>query len=278
MIDYFGDWTTKLDVLRDSYRTAQPYEHVVIPNFFKEGIAKTLLSQFPSTQDSSIEWYHYDNPLEQKYACNKFNDKPQLYLFNMIFEYLNSDATLNYIKQITGIPELSCDPTLHGAGIHVYPKNGKLDIHLDYSLHPTLIKERRVNLIYYLNEVWDTSWGGALELYDSSFDLSKTTKLEPKWNTAVLFRTSDISYHGLPKPIQCPDGVERRSLAIYYISDPRFDVTQRMKAEYFPYPGQPMVPPSLAQLYTIRKTRILTPFDMSGSDWEDWRSRGNGYW
>jgi Rps23 Pro-64 3,4-dihydroxylase Tpa1-like proline 4-hydroxylase len=276
MLDYFGDWTSNIDALRETYKQGKPYEHVVIPNFFKEGVAKALLSQFPSVSDTSLKWYHYDNPIEQKYACNDFN-KPQMYLFNTIFEYLNSDTTLQYIKQISGIDDLMIDPTLHGAGIHVYPKGGKLDIHLDYSLHPTLIKERRVNLIYYLNDVWHESWGGDLELYDSSFDMTKTTKIEPRWNTAVLFRTSDTSFHGIPKPIRCPDVVQRKSLAIYYISEPRPYVSHRMKAEFFPYPGQP-VSEDLALLYSTRKARTLTPDDMVGPAWENWRTNGNGYW
>jgi hypothetical protein len=48
----------------------------------------------------------------------------------------------------------------------------------------------------------------------------------------VLFRTSDDSYHGLPRPITCPEGTQRNSLAIYYVSRPRQGVAHRPKAMF----------------------------------------------
>jgi len=45
-----------------------------------------------------------------------------------------------------------------------------------------------------MNKDWKDEYGGNLELYD----------VYPKFNTAIIFRTSVISYHGLPTPIKCP--------------------------------------------------------------------------
>jgi Rps23 Pro-64 3,4-dihydroxylase Tpa1-like proline 4-hydroxylase len=39
-------------------------------------------------------------------------------------------------------------------------------MHLDYEKHPYSGKERRLNLIYFLNKEWDSNWGGELELCD----------------------------------------------------------------------------------------------------------------
>ena len=47
------------------------------------------------------------------------------------------------------------------------------------------------------------------------------------WNTAILFKTSDILYHGLPEPIKCPDNKYRKSIAIYYVSKPRENLIER---------------------------------------------------
>ena len=36
------------------------------------------------------------------------------------------------------------------------------------------------------------------------------------FNRAVVFDTSNKSYHGHPTPLACPDGESRKSLALYY--------------------------------------------------------------
>jgi hypothetical protein len=38
-----------------------------------------------------------------------------------------------------------------------------------------------------------------------------------------LFETNDISYHGHPDPLQCPEGVFRKSIALYYYTPTRPD-------------------------------------------------------
>ena len=43
-------------------------------------------------------------------------------------------------------------------------------------------------------------------------------KTYPKFNSAIIFKTDEITWHGLPEKIMCPEGVFRKSLAYYYIS------------------------------------------------------------
>ena len=43
----------------------------------------------------------------------------------------------------------------------------------------------------------------------------------PSFNTIALFSTTDFSYHGLPDPLQCPENMSRKSLALYYYSNGR---------------------------------------------------------
>lgn len=95
------------------------------------------------------------------------------------------------------------------------------------------------------------------------------------WNTAILFRTSDISYHGLPEPIKCPEGIYRKSIAIYYVSKPRENLIERYKAEFFPKPNQ-YVNEKLNKLYNIRKERLITEEDLK--EYPNWENDGNGYW
>jgi hypothetical protein len=41
-------------------------------------------------------------------------------------------------------------------------------------------------------------------------------KVPPLFNEALIFRTDEISYHGFPDPLRCPEGESRKSLALYY--------------------------------------------------------------
>jgi len=41
-------------------------------------------------------------------------------------------------------------------------------------------------------------------------------KIPPLFNEALIFRTDEISYHGFPDPLRCPEGESRKSLALYY--------------------------------------------------------------
>jgi hypothetical protein len=148
-------------------------------------------------------------------------------------------------------------------------------MHLDYSVHPITGKERRVNLIIYMNREWEPSYGGDIQLWDSAFT-SCVKKVRPVFNRAILFQTSDISYHGLPEPITCPEGEGRKSIAIYYVSEPRPEATPRYKAQFRALPSQPESP-ELIELYRNREQQIITP-DILKKVYPDWEAQGGGYW
>lgn len=43
-------------------------------------------------------------------------------------------------------------------------------------------------------------------------------KCYPEKNKAIIFETLEMSWHGVPKIIKCPEGIYRKTLALYYIS------------------------------------------------------------
>ena len=77
-----------------------------------------------------------------------------------------------------------------------------------------------MNLLLYLNPAWDDAWGGALELWDRGMQAC-VQRIAPIANRCVVFSTTRDSYHGMPDALRCPDGVTRRSLALYYYSNGR---------------------------------------------------------
>jgi hypothetical protein len=46
-------------------------------------------------------------------------------------------------------------------------------------------------------------------------------KILPMFNRLMVFGTTDFTYHGHPDPLQCPEGVTRKSLALYYFTNGR---------------------------------------------------------
>src|SRR6185295_14870814 len=71
----------------------------------------------------------------------------------------------------TVIPGLVADPLLIGGGLHRMAGDGKLGMHVDFS--ELMIGGhryyRRLNLLLFLNPIWETLYGGALELSDHDF-------------------------------------------------------------------------------------------------------------
>lgn len=211
-----------------------PFYHQVIDNFLDLQTAKDIEKEFPDY--NSPCWFDYNNPLEVKRACNNwYYFGPETY---KLFSYLNSPTYIEYLKKITGIQELYPDIGLHGGGLHMMGKGGKLNIHLDYSLHPKLKLQRKLNLIIYLTEEWTPDWGGNLELWSHNSEKNKPDKkivtVDNIFNRAIVFDTTQNSWHGFADPITCPENIYRKSIAVYYLTEPPRNVDQRPRALYAP--------------------------------------------
>ena len=150
---------------------------------------------------------------------------------------MNSVIFLEFLQKITSIKEkLIIDRDLNGGGLHQIKSGGMLKIHTDFSKHPTLDLERRVNVLIYLNKNWEQAYGGDLELWDKEMKFCKK-KILPAFNKMVIFSTNDFSNHGHPEPIICPKNVSRKSVALYYFSKGRpisdIDINNIKNKTYF---------------------------------------------
>ena len=77
------------------------------------------------------------------------------------------------------------------------------------------------------------------------------TQVDCLFNRAVLFDTTQSSWHGLPDAIRCPPGVIRKSLAVYYLTEPRPEAAQRGKALFSPH-GEQSKDPAVLELIKKR--------------------------
>lgn len=211
-----------------------PFDYLIIDNFLEKDQAKNISQEFPSF--NSDIWYCYNNPLENKKSCNNwYQFGPETYKTLL---YLNSSEFIKKLQDLTGIPKLYPDIGLHGGGLHIHGRGGKLNVHLDYSIHPKLKLQRKLNLIIYLTEDWNSEWGGGLELWSHNEETKKPDKkevvIENIFNRAILFDTTQNSWHGFPKPLTCPEDTYRKSLAVYYLTDPPEGTDPRPRALYAP--------------------------------------------
>ncbi len=223
--------------LKKNYKNADPFDHVILDNFWTKKVAKELEKEIRNfNRDKKYNVIKYDNAIEKKITCNDYDKFPPTVY--RAFSFLNSLKFVNFIQKITGIKSLITDIGLHGGGLHIHPNGGKLNVHKDYSIHPKLKKERRLNLIVYMADNWKDKWGGNLELWSHdklhNKPLNLIKKIKNKFNRAILFDTSQNSWHGLPNSIKLPKGKKRQSMAVYYLSEPRPKAENRQRALFSP--------------------------------------------
>ena len=224
--------------ISEQFENAQPFRHCVIDNFWQEDVAEQLLAEFPD-YDSPVWHTHYQNPLEDKKTCNHWDKfSPTIY---RAFTFLNSNEFVEHIKTISQKSKIYTDVGLHGGGLHGHHRGGKLNVHLDYNIHPKLKLKRNYNLIVYMTPGWHPEWGGGLELWSHNEDGSpkeRVVTLDNQFNRAVLFDTTQYSWHGLPENLTCPETTFRRSFAVYYLTDPEPNADPRPRALFSPHREQ----------------------------------------
>jgi hypothetical protein len=208
----FGNWIDNIDELSKKF-SQEEFPHIIIENFLNSNLVEKVYEKFPNFDNN---WYTYNNPIEVKYAHNKIQLMDPI--IQDIFSALAHPELIEKISKIAKIDNLEADPTLHGAGLHMHPKNGRLLMHLDYEKHPTIKnRQRSINIILYLSKNWDPKWKGSTELWnkDLSIRLKESNVI---FNNALIFQTNEYSWHGIPHKIECPPNVYRKTLAFYYIS------------------------------------------------------------
>ena len=198
------------------YQSAKPFPHVVFDNFFDPEVLEHVLEEFP--KPGAIRWQEFDSRQEIKLASAaeaSFGPATRLLMY-----HLNSMTFLEFLSQVTGIDNLISDPGFEGGGLHQILPGGKLGVHADFNKHRSFGLDRRLNLLVYLNKNWREDYGGHLQLWDREMR-SCQTKVLPVFNRVMIFGTTDYTYHGHPDPLLCPDGMTRKSLALYYFSNGR---------------------------------------------------------
>lgn len=253
----------RVSEFRERYAAAQPFPHIVIDDVLLPDAYAQALGEFTEVADES--WKSYLHVNERKYG----NTDPETWgpTLQGIGRELTSQRFLSFLEEISGQQNLLADWSMDGGGLHQTHRGGHLNVHADFTAHHTNQNwRRRVNLLLYLNETWQQEWGGDLELW--SPDRSRCeASVAPVGNRIAVFTTTEVSYHGHPDPLTCPDDVARRSMALYYFEEQDRPLIKSTDYRARPGDGLKAVPiyldRQLVRGYDIAKRRLNLPDDFA---------------
>jgi len=201
----------RYESLRLELQTSKPFPHVIVDESFEETFARRLLQVLPRAaclRDALV------SPMETRFADDRIDQHGAL--IGEAFAALRGPRFVAWLQALFDVPDLHTLADLDGGGLHVSRSGNFSEVHADRNYHRASGTYRRVNALVYMNEYWDASWGGDLELWPR--DLShRVTRIAPLFNRAVFFAVNDTAFHGFA-PLRLPADVERRSLATYYYS------------------------------------------------------------
>lgn len=229
-----ADVTRRFTAMGPAYQSASPFPHMSMTGLFDPEVLRQVMGEFP---DPNTMAGHFAGEIEggkhTESDWAKFGPMTQAFV-----SACNSGPFMHALAALTGIEGLLPDPYLSGGGQHQTGRGGRLKVHSDFNVHPSLPLARRLNMLVYFNDPWEESWGGSLELWDEDMTRAEV-KVPPTLGQVAIFTCSDKSFHGLPDPLACPQGTYRKSLAFYYFTadgstpDPRSTLWKERPGEDF---------------------------------------------
>lgn len=199
--------------LRKDFASAKPFPFVKIEDFLEPSIAQQIAASYPS----------FEEALDQGVTFKTVNERKKVQITKAdlfpapvarLNDALASPQFLSDLSYITAMPNLLADEELVGGGMHITGPGGRLDVHLDFNYMEERKLHRRLNLLLYLNPMWNDQWGGDIQLWDKDVKHCEAS-FKPAFNRCVIFETNEISYHGVV-PVSPSAPMPRQSFATYY--------------------------------------------------------------
>jgi hypothetical protein len=199
--------------VRERMLGAPGFPHFCIDEFLDPAFAQEVHDAFPSYADAERMGRNF-TAVNEKRKTQVTDAALFPAPIRRLHELLASDAFVQRMSFISGIPDLVADPMLVGGGIHETNHGGHLDVHVDFNVNERTGLFRRLNILVYFNRDWKEEYGGILDLWDE--DVRHCLgRFAPIFNRAAGFATSATSWHGVT-PVTCPPSRMRRSFAAYY--------------------------------------------------------------
>ena len=218
-----------------AFQTDIPFNHIVMDDFFRQDVIDKLVDEVEYISSNPSELWRFVGNGDYDQHKDQVNKK-QIYDFvnllpttQEVIKYLNSPEFLSIVSKISGFQNLVHESEGYAnAAYHQTGRGGHLEVHHDFN--DSQVKENLysyLNLLVYLNSYWDRLWDGDLELWWKNMS-GPAKRIEPIANRVVMFNI-DKAPHGHPHPLKCPEGITRKSLALYYYNEqkPKYELVQR---------------------------------------------------
>ena len=248
-------WAKDCHLLQDRFNRAKPFKHLVLDDFLRPDILQRMLDEFPQPPEPPAEQVNGHVP---KHMVRNVSSLGGIY--EKLDKALSSPDFSKYIESVTGIKDLIFDPEYFGGGTHNNQQGHALAPHVDFNYHPRTRLHRRLNIIIYLNEEWESDWGGVLELRKDAWDPEnrEIVSVLPMLGVCVIFETTEASWHGFDD-IKLPEShknISRKSFAIYLYTQDR--PSEEVQAEHSTVYAPKGLPQHIQAGYTLDHDDLLS--------------------
>jgi hypothetical protein len=243
--------------LRSEYLAGRPWPHLLQDGVISPALAASATSEVDALPRSSFTWQHTRRI--QKGSVSEIEEMgPSL---RSLIASFGSEAFLDHLRLLTGIPDLSGDPGLAFAGVYLTPPGGGQRVHEDFSRHPFTKRWNRVAVLLYLSD-WAPGDGGELEMWGG--DPVSPFLVAPVPGRLITFEPSGLTLHGVRTV--CPTSSPRISLGMrYYSSIPPAIPPRPVYRQTLRRPGEriidvlPTVPEVARMAWRLHEIRKRSP-------------------
>lgn len=196
--------------LQRKFRSHSEYSLIHIPNFLDKNTANNLAEELDHIPLEECKRFTRANSC--MYEHNRIWETPRA---QNLIHYLHSSPFIRWLQAVTDTRDLIPDPHLVGAGYMKSFRGDSLKIHTDFNWNDQIRLHRQLSIVIYLNDEWQTDWGGQLQFYAQDRQ-RLLTEIPLLMGNCVIWNYNLRAYHGYPNPMQCPKGISRKGIRVFY--------------------------------------------------------------
>lgn len=210
-----------------------PYKHIVIDDFLQPDLFLKLRALFTNRLKENDMWefsddemqhntmrsYYYPGGMESIRSDDTLWEEG---VMDQLYSVLLDKAFLDSVFEALRVCPGSFEPISIRSSILNMPAISSIERHVDFDtdyIQSRKHMEFHLNIILYLNDTWESAWGGELLLHDGP-SAGEPLRYSPRPNRLVMFISDDESFHEINQVV-CPATTTRKSMMAYMTFETR---------------------------------------------------------